>query len=68
MKALKKVIGPLFAVVALMGTHVVQAQFPGAAFFREPSVAIPEGGQGTLELQAFGGSATFGATHLNTAL
>ena len=64
MQLLKKVFGLLFAVMVLLDTHLVQAQFPGDAFFSQPSIVIPEGGQGTLQLQAFVGSDTFGAIHV----
>lgn len=55
----------LFVVCALLFTPSVKAQFAGDLFFADPSVAIPEGEQGTLEVQVFSGSDTFGAAQFD---
>lgn len=40
------------------------AQFPGDAFFVEPSIVVPEGGEGELRLAVFAGSDPLGAAHV----
>ena len=62
MNVMKSVTTALFMLTALLLAPPVQAQFAGDIFFSTPSVAIAEGGTGTLEVQAFTGASTFGAS------
>lgn len=54
---------PLVVTAALLlGASGAQAQFAGDVFFVTPSIAVPQGGTGTLELALFSGDRVFGAT------
>jgi len=65
MKKLKNEIGALFLLTLLLSGQPAHAQFAGDVFFAEPSIAIGQGGQGQIEVLAFMGSSTFGATQVN---
>lgn len=65
MKNLKNKIGALFLLTMLFSWQSVHAQFAGDVFFAEPSIAIGQGGQGQIEVLAFMGASTFGATQVD---
>lgn len=63
---MKKILFTLFAGTALLLVPTtVRAQFRGDVFFANPSVAVPEGGTGVLEVLVFSGADVVGATHID---
>lgn len=65
MNYLIKKISAVIILTIFSGLQISQAQFAGDVFFASPSVAITEGGQRQIELQAFMGDSTFGAVQLD---
>lgn len=57
--------GLLLIMLCLFAAPAVHAQFPGDVFFKVPSIAINEGGEGILEIQVFAGDDVFGAAQFS---
>lgn len=56
----------LIALCAIIWTPMAaKAQFAGDSFFITPSISIPQGETGTLELAFFSASSIFGAAHVS---
>lgn len=62
------IVAAVLSNVALLLTGAeADAQFPGDVYFENPSIAVPQGGKGTLRVVAFVGAEPLGAAHVDLA-